>query len=136
MSLLLRFYDPDSGSILLDGNDIRELNVRWLRSQIGFVGQEPVLFSGSVTENVIKGRADMAERPLLTLEEAMRLSDVTRKENNRHKHRSLLPECLRKPLQFSPVGTEEPQPDIEAGKNEFEIWHKKYLNCMETWKYC
>lgn len=35
MNLLLRFYDPDSGSVLLDGKDIRDVNVRWLRSQIG-----------------------------------------------------------------------------------------------------
>ncbi len=42
ISLLLRFYDPNSGSVTLDGTDIREFNTRWLRSQIGYVGQEPV----------------------------------------------------------------------------------------------
>lgn len=39
MNLLLRFYDPLSGTVMLDGQDIRSLNVRWLRSQIGYVGQ-------------------------------------------------------------------------------------------------
>ena len=42
MNLLLRFYDPKSGSVKLDGVDVKDLNVRWLRSQIGYVGQEPV----------------------------------------------------------------------------------------------
>ena len=83
--MLLRFYDPDSGSILLDGQDIRGLNIRWLRSQIGFVGQEPVLFSGSVSENVKKGRVDMVATPLLSLEEAMILSDAHRREQNKEK---------------------------------------------------
>ena len=39
----------------MDGKDIRSLNVRWLRSQIGYVGQEPVLFSGSILENIAYG---------------------------------------------------------------------------------
>jgi ATP-binding cassette subfamily B (MDR/TAP) protein 1 len=55
INLLLRFYDPSSGSLLLDGQDIKSLNVRWLRSQIGYVGQEPVLFKGSVEENIAFG---------------------------------------------------------------------------------
>lgn len=55
---MLRFYDPVEGQILLDGQDISQLNVRWLRSQIGYVGQEPVLFSGSVAENIAQGRLE------------------------------------------------------------------------------
>ena len=39
--LLERFYDPISGSITLDGNNLKDLNVKWLRQQIGMVGQEP-----------------------------------------------------------------------------------------------
>ena len=46
--LLLRFYDCTAGSIRLDGMDIRTLNLNWYRQQIGYVGQEPVLFSGSI----------------------------------------------------------------------------------------
>ena len=46
MNLLLRFYDPQEGLVMLDGKDIRQLNVRWLRNSMGYVGQEPVLFSG------------------------------------------------------------------------------------------
>ena len=55
INLLLRFYDPSSGQILLDGMDIRSLNIRWLRSVIGYVGQEPVLFSGTIFENISYG---------------------------------------------------------------------------------
>jgi ATP-binding cassette subfamily B (MDR/TAP) protein 1 len=55
ISLLERFYDPEAGTVLLDGVDIRELNIGWLRSQIGLVSQEPTLFSASVAENIAFG---------------------------------------------------------------------------------
>lgn len=58
MGLLLRFYDPDEGEILLDGVNIKNYNIRWLRGQFGYVGQEPVLFSGTVMENIQRGRYD------------------------------------------------------------------------------
>jgi len=56
VSLVERFYDPDSGVVRLDGVDLRELNVRWLRQQIGLVGQEPVLFSGTIADNIANGK--------------------------------------------------------------------------------
>ena len=55
INLLLRFYDPQAGSITLDGINIRDLNIKWLRAQIGYVGQEPVLFSGTISENISYG---------------------------------------------------------------------------------
>ncbi|KDR78665.1 hypothetical protein GALMADRAFT_244150 [Galerina marginata CBS 339.88] len=55
ISLIERFYDPLSGSVQLDGADLRTLNLRWLRSQIGLVAQEPVLFATSIRENVAHG---------------------------------------------------------------------------------
>ena len=54
-ALLLRMYDPDKGSIVIDGYDIRELNATWLRTQIGTVSQEPILFSGSIRDNITYG---------------------------------------------------------------------------------
>ncbi|XP_037917942.1 ATP-binding cassette sub-family B member 10, mitochondrial-like [Hermetia illucens] len=54
-SLLLRLYDPLAGNIYLDGRNLRELNPNWLRDNIGAVNQEPVLFSGSVRENILYG---------------------------------------------------------------------------------
>lgn len=55
VALLERFYDPDSGHIFLDGNDIKSLQVKWLRQQMGLVGQEPVLFNTTIRENIIYG---------------------------------------------------------------------------------
>lgn len=51
-ALLQRFYDPTSGAIEIDGKDIRDYNIRWLRSQIGVVRQEPVLFNGTIAQNI------------------------------------------------------------------------------------
>jgi ATP-binding cassette subfamily B (MDR/TAP) protein 1 len=56
IQLVERFYDPASGTVTLDGVDLRELNVKWLRQQIGLVGQEPVLFSGTIAENIAYGK--------------------------------------------------------------------------------
>ena len=61
VNLLLRFYDPTAGRILLDGHDIRELDAQWLRAQIGIVMQEPVLFSRSISENIRYGHNDGAD---------------------------------------------------------------------------
>lgn len=58
VQLLLRFYDVDSGAIYLDGVDIRDLNVKWLRSKIGLVSQEPTLFNLSILENIRYGHID------------------------------------------------------------------------------
>ena len=55
IQLLERFYDPVEGDIFLDGANIRSLNVKFLRSQIGYVGQEPVLFGTTIFENVTYG---------------------------------------------------------------------------------
>ena len=54
-SLLQRFYDPTSGRVTLNGTDLRDYNVRWLRSQIGVVGQEPVLFDCSILQSIAHG---------------------------------------------------------------------------------
>ena len=56
--LLLRLYDPTEGVIRLDGHDIRRLDARWLRTQIGTVAQEPVLFSTAVAANIRYGRPE------------------------------------------------------------------------------
>lgn len=64
LALLLRFHDPDRGTLRLDGIDLRELDPRELRSVLGLVAQEPVLFSGSVADNLRVGRGD-ADRDAL-----------------------------------------------------------------------
>lgn len=55
VGLLERFYEPTAGSIRLDGTELKDLNLRWLRSQMAYVGQEPVLFSTTIFENIRHG---------------------------------------------------------------------------------
>ncbi|KAI0233434.1 Multidrug resistance protein 2 [Lamellibrachia satsuma] len=54
--LLLRLYDCTAGRVTVDGHDIKDINVKWLRQQIGVVSQEPVLFDGSISDNIRLGR--------------------------------------------------------------------------------
>ena len=82
VSLILRFYDPLGGEVLLDGVDLRTLNVRWLREQIGVVMQEPTLFQGTIKENIGYGRQGSSEAEI---ESAARVA-------NAHNFISELPE--------------------------------------------
>ncbi|XP_059639370.1 ABC transporter B family member 19-like [Cornus florida] len=61
-ALIERFYDPTNGSITLDGHDLRTLQIKWLRSQIGVVSQEPVLFASSILENVMMGKENSTRK--------------------------------------------------------------------------
>jgi subfamily B ATP-binding cassette protein MsbA len=58
INLLLRFHDPSSGVVLIDGRDLRSVTLRSLRRQIGLVPQETVLFSGTIRENIAYARPD------------------------------------------------------------------------------
>ena len=60
-ALVLRLYDPDKGTVALDGRDIRQLDARWLRTRIGTVAQEPVLFSTSIAANIRYGRPEATD---------------------------------------------------------------------------
>jgi ATP-binding cassette subfamily B multidrug efflux pump len=61
ISLIPRFYDVDSGRILVDGVDIREMSQEHLRAKIGFVPQKAVLFSGTIAQNIRYGKEDASE---------------------------------------------------------------------------
>jgi ATP-binding cassette subfamily B protein len=65
LSLLLRFYDPQKGRVLVDGHDIREFQYRSLRRQIGIVPQEPVLFSTTVRENIAYGQPEATQQQII-----------------------------------------------------------------------
>jgi len=65
MNLLLRLYDPTSGSILLDGVDVRDYRVNDLRNQFAIVLQEPVLFSSTIGENIAYARPDASEAEIV-----------------------------------------------------------------------
>ncbi|KAI3683820.1 hypothetical protein L1987_84335 [Smallanthus sonchifolius] len=73
VSLIERFYDPTSGQVMLDGHDIKGLNLKWLRQQIGLVSQEPALFATTIKENILLGRPDAS---IGEIEEAARVSNA------------------------------------------------------------
>lgn len=75
VNLLLRFYDPTAGRIMIDGHDIRDLDAQWLRNQIGLVMQEPVLFSRSIAENIRYGQIDSAADGLTSAAEIARADE-------------------------------------------------------------
>ena len=54
-ALIARFYDPFDGSVLIDGHDLRECRLRWVRNQVGLVLQEGVLFTGTIADNIAYG---------------------------------------------------------------------------------
>ncbi|XP_076594196.1 ATP-dependent translocase ABCB1 [Chaetodon auriga] len=64
IQLLQRFYDPQEGSVCIDGHDIRSLNIRYLREMIGVVSQEPILFATTITENIRYGRPDVTQQEI------------------------------------------------------------------------
>lgn len=83
-SLIQRFYDADEGAVLVDGHDVRDVNLQILRGHIGYVEQNPVLFNRSVLENIAHGlvssaRQDhLALRPLLVNGALADLADAVR----------------------------------------------------------
>jgi ATP-binding cassette subfamily B protein len=70
VSLLPRFYDVKSGRVLIDGTDVRQLSLRGLREQISIVLQEPLLFSGTIADNIRYGRLDASMNEIIAAAEA------------------------------------------------------------------
>ena len=75
MNLLCRFYDPNRGSILIDGVDIKSVSPRKLRRQIAWVTQDSVLFHGSIRENVMYGNPEASASDLAEAIKTARLND-------------------------------------------------------------
>ena len=65
INLLARFYEADSGEILIDGSPIRDFSIRALRQQIGMVTQECFLFNGTIRENLQIGKPNATDEELL-----------------------------------------------------------------------
>jgi len=65
LNLLMRFYDPTSGQVLLDGRDLREYRIADLRRQFSVVLQEPVLFAASIAENIAYGKPDATDAEIM-----------------------------------------------------------------------
>ena len=74
-SLLLRFYDPDGGKVLLDGKDIRSITQESLRSNIGVVSQDTFLFHDSIKENIRYGRLDATDDEIIAAAKRAHLHD-------------------------------------------------------------
>jgi len=74
VNLMTRFYDVESGSVLVDGVDVREMSQKALRAKIGFVPQKTVLFSGTIAENIKYGKQDAS---LEEIEHAVQVAQAT-----------------------------------------------------------
>jgi len=75
INLLCRFYDPDRGATHVDGEDLRDYDLRSWRSQVGMVLQEPFLFHGSVADNIAYGRPNASEREIIAAAKAANAHD-------------------------------------------------------------
>lgn len=75
ISLIERFYDPESGEVLIDGIALKKLQLRWIRSKIGLVSQEPILFATTIRENIVYGKEDASNEEIRT---AVKLANATR----------------------------------------------------------
>lgn len=73
IALLQRFYDPIKGDILIDGVHINKLQLKWIRSQMGLVSQEPALFATTIKENILFGKKDASMDEVI---EAAKSSDA------------------------------------------------------------
>jgi len=72
-ALLLRFYDPESGQLLIDGRNAQDYPLSWLRGQMAIVPQDVLLFGGTIAENIVYGRPDADEA---AIREAARLANA------------------------------------------------------------
>lgn len=70
LNLLMRFYDPSQGQVLLDGRDLREYRISDLRRQFSVVLQEPVLFGASIAENIAYGKPDATDQEIIAAAQA------------------------------------------------------------------
>ena len=90
VGLLERWYQPTSGQIFIDGHEIADLNINWLRSNVRLVQQEPTLFQGTVAENVAKGL--ISKQKSLPKERQMQLIEKACKDADAHDFIQRLPQ--------------------------------------------
>ncbi|WPH00716.1 Hypothetical protein R9X50_00354600 [Acrodontium crateriforme] len=91
VGLVERFYDPVGGEVLLDGHNVQDLNLRWLRQQISLVSQEPTLFATSIADNIRHGLIG-TKYENLPASETRELVEEAAKKSNAHDFITQLPE--------------------------------------------
>ncbi|CAI9093062.1 OLC1v1028468C1 [Oldenlandia corymbosa var. corymbosa] len=79
IALLERFYDPNEGDIRLDGHKIKKLQLNWLRSRMGLVNQEPILFATSIKENILFGKEGASMEMVINAAQAANAHDFIMK---------------------------------------------------------
>ncbi|PWN49562.1 putative ABC multidrug transporter [Violaceomyces palustris] len=92
LSLMERFYDPDSGHVLLDGVELRNLDLGWLRNNVGLVSQEPTLFATTVRGNIELGLSNDPKKSTLSASELFERVVASAKKANAHDFITSLPQ--------------------------------------------
>ena len=111
MNLLPRFYDPQRGHVLLDGRDVRTLSLDSLRRQISMVPQEPILFSGTIADNIRYGRLQ-ATMDGHDWSGQIWVTDLWRKSRMR----------LRWTMVERVISRPEENPDVPAAIRSLQLW--------------
>ena len=75
ISLIERFYDPEAGKVLIDGVNLKQFQLKWIREKIGLVSQEPVLFATTIKENIAYGKENATIEEIRT---AIKLSNAAK----------------------------------------------------------
>ncbi len=86
MKLLARFYDPDAGAVLVDGHDLRELDLGAFRRQLGYVPQEAFLFTGTVRDNIAYGRPEASDAEVEAAARAVGAHDFVAELGDGYRH--------------------------------------------------
>jgi ATP-binding cassette subfamily B protein len=86
INLLMRFYDPQEGSVLVDGHDVRQVQLSSLRSQISLVLQEPFLFSGTIADNIRYSRLDATREDVARVAQAVQVDEFVQRFEDGYDH--------------------------------------------------
>ncbi|XP_051136695.1 ABC transporter B family member 11-like [Andrographis paniculata] len=79
ISLIQRFYDPQFGEVLIDGINLKKFQLKWIRSKIGIVSQEPMLFTATIIENIAYGKEGATSEEIIAAAELANLNDFVNK---------------------------------------------------------
>ena len=85
LNLIPRFYDPDTGSVKIDNQDIKELSIASVRSSIALVSQEPILFDMSIHDNILYGKPDSSDDEVIKAAKAAAADDFINELPDKYK---------------------------------------------------